>query len=95
MNLSAWLAAMVQPLLARILTAIGFSVVSVVGMNAMLNQLRQYFVTSVNSLPADVLNLFLIAGGGTAAGILFGAIAVRVALWQIQNSTKILGTNPQ
>lgn len=94
MNLAAWLAAMVRPLLAKVLVSLGFSVVTITGFNLVLGELRDMFVQSTNALGADVLNLFLISGGGTAAGIIFGAISVRVALFQIQQSTKILGVNP-
>lgn len=94
MNLAVWLGAMVTPLLARLLLSLGFSVVTITGFNLVIGQLRDSFVSGTNAMGADVLNLFLIAGGGTAAGIVFGAITVRVTLFQIMQSTKILGVNP-
>lgn len=94
MNLAAWLGAMVTPLLGRILVSLGFSVVTITGFNLVIAELRDMVVASTGGLGADVLNLFLIAGGGTALGIIFGAISVRVMLFQIQQSTKILGVNP-
>lgn len=95
MKIGTWLLALVQPMLARILAALGFSVVSIVGFDAAVDGLRNQLISSVNSLPADVLGVFLLAGGGYGLGMILGAVALRVALWQIQNATKILGVNPQ
>jgi hypothetical protein len=41
-----------------------------------------------------MLNVFLLAGGGVGFGMLMGAVTTRVMIWQIQNATKFLGTNP-
>ncbi len=95
MKLGTWLLAMMQPLLAKILTTLGFSIVSIVGMDLVVNQLRDAVTSGVNSLPADLLGLFLFAGGGVSMGIVFGAVATKLLLWQIQSATKILGVNPQ
>ncbi len=94
MKIGTWLLSLLQPALARILTALGFSVVSITGFEAAITALKNQMIASVNTLPADMLQLFLFAGGGRALGMIFGAIAVRVMLWQIQNATKILGVNP-
>lgn len=93
MKLGTWLLAMMQPLVARILAALGFSVVSIVGLQAALLGLKSQFVSSLNSLPADLIQLFLLGGGGVALGIIFGAMTTRMVLWQIQSATKILGIN--
>ena len=95
MKLGTWLLAMMQPLMAKILVTLGFSVVSIVGMDLVVNQLRDAVVSGVNTLPADLLGLFLFAGGGVSMGIVFGAIATKLLLWQIQSATKILGVNSQ
>ena len=95
MKIGTWLLALVEPMLGRILAALGFSVVSIVGFDAAVDFLRSRLVASVNALPADMLGVFLLAGGGHAVGMILGAIAFRLVLWQIQSSTKILGVNPQ
>lgn len=94
MTLATWFLALAQPLLGRILLSLGFSVVTITGFNLSVQALKTQFVDAANAMGADILNLFLIAGGGTAAGIVFGAITVRVTLWQISKSTRILGVNP-
>lgn len=94
MKLGTWLLSLVQPMLGRILTALGFSVVSIVGMEAMLSQLRSMVSSSLGGMSADMFNVFLLAGGGQALGIITGALTTKLLLWQIQNATKILGVNP-
>lgn len=94
MKLGTWLLSLVQPMLGRILTALGFSVVSIVGMEAMLSQIRTQLVTGLGGLSADMFNVFLLAGGGQALGIITGALTTKLLLWQVQNATKVLGINP-
>lgn len=94
MNLGTWLLAMVQPLLGRILASLGFSVITITGMQVAIDAVRDQFIGGVNALPADMLNLFLLSGGGVAFGMVMGAVTTRVVIWQIQSATKILGVNP-
>ena len=84
---------MVTPLVGRIITALGFSVVTITGMTVAIAAVRDQFITQTNSLPADMLNLFLYAGGGVGFGMIMGAITTRLVIWQIMNTTKILGAN--
>lgn len=95
MKIGTWILALLEPMIARILAALGFSVVSIAGFDMAVDGLRNQLISSVNTLPADVLGVFLLAGGGYGLGMILGAVAVRVLLWQIQNATKILGVNPQ
>lgn len=91
MNLAVFLAAMVRPLVAKVLLALGFQVVAITGMVAALDTLKGMFLANVAAVPAAGLQLALLGGAGEGMGIIFGAIATRLALWQIQNGTKILG----
>lgn len=93
MGLSTWLAAMMAPLVARVLMALGFSVVSIVGVTTVLAQLKSMFIAQAAALPAAGLQIALLGGFGTACGIIFGAVTTRMALWQIQNATKVLGVS--
>lgn len=94
MKIGTWLLSMMQPLLARILTALGFSVVSITGFDLAVGQLKDMVKGGINSLPGDTLNLFLYAGGGYGLGMILGAITTKLLLWQIQSATQILGRNP-
>lgn len=93
MKIGTWLLALMQPLIAKIMVSLGFSVVSIVGLQAALSGLKLQFTNSINSLPADMIALFLIGGGGIGCGIIFGAMTTKLLLWQIQSATKILGVN--
>lgn len=90
-GLGAWLLGLVTPLVGRVLMALGFQVVSIVGVVAVVGQLKDMVISAFGDVPAAGLQLALLAGTGEALGIIFGAIATRLALWQIQNSVKVLG----
>jgi len=92
MPLGVWLLGMASGLTAKVLMALGFSVVTVVGMNTVFSQLRDLFLSHSSAIPAAGLNLALLAGAGEGVGIIFGAIVTRLALWQIANAKRILGT---
>lgn len=94
MKLGAFLLSMVEPLIGRILMALGLSLVTVVGFDQVVGVLQTQLITSVNSLPSQMLQLFLIAGGGTGISMIVAAIAVRVMLWQAMNAKKLLGASP-
>ncbi|MFT4241441.1 MAG: DUF2523 family protein [Acidovorax sp.] len=94
MKIGTWLLGMMQPLLARILTSLGFSVVTITGFEVAVGQVKTMIQSNVGSLPVDVLNLFLLGGGGVGLGIILGAITTKIMLWQIQSATQILGKNP-
>jgi len=93
MKIGTFILSLVQPLIARVLAVLGLSVVTIVGTNQVLQALRVQLERSFTGLPVDMLNLFLLAGGGLAMGMILGAIATRFLLWQIQRSTQILGRN--
>lgn len=93
MKLGSWLLAMMQPLIGRILSALGFSVVSIVGVTAALDQLKTMLLNQLQLVPAAGLQLALLAGCGVAFGFILGAITFRMALWQLNNSMRILGVN--
>lgn len=95
MKIGTWLLSLLQPAIGRILAALGFSVVSILGMDVILTQIKTQLVSGLGGMSADMFNVFLLAGGGQALGIITGAITTKFLLWQVQNATKILGVNPQ
>lgn len=94
MKFGTFLLALVEPLLAKVLLALGFSVVSIVGVEAVVGQLKDGLVNSFNGLPSDMLQFALLLGLGKAVGIIFGAVTTKLTLWAIQNATQLLGKNP-
>ena len=94
MKLGTFLLSLVQPMVGKVLVSLGFSVVSVVGFQQVVGILQSQLVQSVNALPLQMLQIFLIAGGGVGISMIVAAIAVRVLIWQAFNAKKILGANP-
>lgn len=94
MNLSTWLLSMMQPLLAKILVTLGFGVVSIIGMDAVLAGLKTTLVANINSMPVVWLDFALYLWIGKGIGIIFGACSTKLMLWSIQNATSMLGKNP-
>jgi hypothetical protein len=93
MPLAAWLLTMVGPLVGRILLALGFSIITIKGMDIVVNQLKAQIVGGAASMIGDLYSLFMISGGGIAMGIIMGAINTRIALWTASKATRILGTS--
>lgn len=94
MKFGTWLFTLISPAIGRILTALGFSIVSIAGMEIIFSQLKTGLIAGLGGISADMFNVFLLAGGGQALGMITGALATRLMLWQVQNSMKILGVNP-
>lgn len=90
MKIGTWLVSLIQPLLAKILTVIGFSVVSIVGFEAAIGQVRGLVVSNF-AAAGSVIDFALYLWIGKGLGIVFGACTTKLALWQIQNGTRILG----
>lgn len=91
MSLAAFLLAIAASLVGRVLFALGFSVVTVVGVEAAIGQMKFFFMQAVMSLPGDILSLFLLSGGGVAMNAILGAITFRLSYWGITKTTRILG----
>jgi hypothetical protein len=91
MGAGTWLAAMMGTLTAKVLLALGFQVVTITGVAVAMTTLRTMIITHLGAVPAAGFQILLLAGLGTGLGMLLGAAAFRLALWQIQSSVKILG----
>ena len=94
MGVGAFILALVQPIVARVFVALGFSLVSYVGMDVLMTQLATNAVSAWGALPSGILKLAGLAGVGQALSIIFGAIATRVLIWQLTKSTRMIMSNP-
>lgn len=94
MKIGTWLLSLAQPMVAKILIALGLSAVSIVGVSEAVDVLRNQLTSSMGSIPGNMAGLFQLAGGGTAMGMILGAIMTRLALWQAQKSLQFLGKAP-
>lgn len=91
MPLAPFLIGLVGSMVGRVLAALGFSVVTVIGVEAAIGQFKSGVVGAAQSLPQEVLNLFLLAGGGVAMNLIFAAITFRVTYWAVTKTTRVLG----
>lgn len=94
MKFGTFLLALVEPLAAKLMLAMGFSIVSIVGVEAVVGQVKNMLIANVNSMPVDMLNFALFVGIGQALGLIFGAVTTKLTLWAITNATQFLGKNP-
>lgn len=94
MKYGTWILSLLQPMVAKVLVSLGFSVVTVTGLTGIVNTLKSDAINGLGLVSPETLNLFLIAGGAQGLGVIFGACATKLMLWQIQSATKILGSNP-
>lgn len=92
MKIGTWLAAMMQPLVAKILLALGLQVVTIGGVAVAITTLKNLFLSHIAQVPQAGFQLALLAGVGTAFGMIFGAITFRIAMWTLQRGTQILGS---
>lgn len=80
MNIAAFLMGMVKPIISQIMISLGLSVVTYVGLDAVMTQLNNYIQTNLSALPASVSQLLGLAGFGEALGIMVGAFTFRLAM---------------
>lgn len=89
MKFGTFLLALVQPMLAKILIALGFSVVSIVGVDAALGQIKTLIISNMTSA-GNVIDFAMYLWIGKGIGIIFGACTTKLAIWNIQKATSIL-----
>lgn len=93
-TLAVFIMSMITPVVGRVLFALGFSVISYVGFDAMFAQIANQAASAYAGMPSAVLGLAGLAGLPEALGILFGALATRVALISATSLAKRIGANP-
>lgn len=79
-TLGAFLAAAVGPLAKRVLTALGFGVVSFAAVQAAIGGLLNQAQSAWGGLAGDTAAYLALGGYNTALSILGGALTARVAL---------------
>lgn len=85
MSLGAFLTAAAGPLAKRVVTALGFGVVTLVGADVAIGGLIASARDAYTGLPADVLAYCAYGGLGTALSIIAGAFTTRIALLALKS----------
>lgn len=81
MSFAAWLVAMVGPLMARLLTALGVQLVYLTGATAAIAAIKSQMVDNLNSLPSAGLQLLGLFGVWHSIGIALGCFTF-VMTWK-------------
>lgn len=66
-------------LLGQIIAALGLTAVSYVGMDMLIERFKTEIMTALSAVPAGMLQLFYLAGGGVILNIFFGCLAFAVS----------------
>lgn len=93
MPVAAFLLSLVQPIISRILIALGFSVITFTGMEFVMSSLTQHAVSAWGGLAGNMVALAGLAGVGEALSIIMGAVATRVLIWQMTRAVRLMGVN--
>jgi len=80
MNFAAFLASMAAPLVARVLMALGMSVITVTGVTLAIDQLKDLVIGNLGDVPVSILQLGGLLGAWQGLGMVFGAITFSVTL---------------
>jgi Protein of unknown function (DUF2523) len=79
MNIAAWLIAMVGPMVARVLTTLGLSVVVMTGVTLSVSALKSVVLSHIGGFPLAAVQLLGLFGAWEALGMMFGALTFAVA----------------
>lgn len=83
-TLTDWLLKMVQPMIVRIMTSLGLSVVTIEGVTTSFDQARSYVQTAVNSMPAAVLQIGGLLGVDLGLAWVLGAMSFALSIYAIR-----------
>jgi len=90
-GLLAGLATLAGPIAARVLIALGFSVVTVTGVTVVFSNLKAQILSQLSSAPLAGLQLIGLGGGWVALGIIFGAMTFAATFYTLTQAQKIIG----
>lgn len=76
-----YLSAISTPIAKRVLSGLGFGVVSYIGFDALVTNVQNQVISNLGLLAAAPLGVFNLAGGSTVLGIVLGAFATRVTMY--------------
>lgn len=90
-GLLAALATLAAPMTARVLMALGMSVVTVTGVTLTVDALKAQLIGQLGTMPAAALQLVGLAGGWVGLGMLLGAMTWCASFWALTQATRIIG----
>ena len=94
MPLAVWVLSLAPSLVSRVLIALGLAVVTTVGVGEVIDEVKTQMIARFYLLPVDMLDVFLLVGGGQAMGLILGAITTRLFINGASAASTRLGKNP-
>lgn len=85
------LAALAGPITARVLIALGFSVVTLTGVDAAIGTVKEEIIANLADAPMAALQLAGLSGCWSAMAMIFGAMTFAVTYWSLTQARKIIG----
>lgn len=79
MTIAQFLIALVGPIVARILSTLGLSVVILAGLTGAVSAIKNLVISNIGSMPAAAVGLGGLFGIWECLGIIFGAVTFIVA----------------
>ena len=90
MKLLAALIPLLNNLIVKFITALGITAVTYVGFERIIGHFKHEITTTITGVP-DMYQIFLLAGGGVAVNILFGAITFYISVIGLTKLTTKFG----
>lgn len=90
-TLTNWLMALVQPVVVRVMTSLGLSVITFQGVNTAFDQAVSYVRDGVNAFPSAVLQMMGLYGIRTGLAIVLGALSFALTLWALRKAFSFFG----
>ncbi|MBT9598649.1 MAG: DUF2523 domain-containing protein [Vitreoscilla sp.] len=87
----AALATLAGPIAARVLMALGMSVVTIGGVTVALSSVKGSIIGNLGGAPYAALQLAGLMGCWEGLGLIFGAMTFTVSFWSLTQATSILG----
>lgn len=81
--LSDMLLGLVKPALGRVFTSLGISALTITGVDAAFNTVRDRVISEFNKADLAILQLAGLAGAWDALGLIFGACGFAVSYWAL------------
>lgn len=83
------LSSLASSLIAKVLVALGITLVSYKGINNLLSDFKNQIISNVTGAPQDALQIFYLAGGGKALNIVLGGLTFYVAMVGVTRLTSM------
>lgn len=91
-TLLAGLATLAGPMVARVLMALGFAVVTIGGVAVGISTLKAEIIAGLGTAPVAALQIAGLAGAWIGIGLIFGAMSWCVAFWTLTKAQSIIGS---